>query len=57
MDESTSALDKKTESAVVKEIQILKGKKTIIIISHNMKVLEFCDHIYELNKGGLVKFG
>ncbi len=56
MDESTSALDKETESDVMKEIQIFKGVKTIIIISHNMKVLEFCDHKYELNKGRLVKF-
>jgi len=56
MDESTSALDKRTESEVVEEIQRLKGEKTIIVISHNMKVLEFCDNIYELNDGKLVKF-
>ena len=56
MDESTSSLDKKTESEVLEEIQRLKGEKTIIVISHNMKVLEFCDRIYELNEGKLVKF-
>ena len=56
MDESTSALDKKTESEVVEEIHRLKGKETVIIISHNMKVLEFCSHIYKLNNGKLVKF-
>ena len=48
-DESTSALDSKTEKEFIDDISKLKIKKTLIIISHRMSVLENCDHIYEVN--------
>jgi ATP-binding cassette, subfamily B, bacterial PglK len=54
MDEATSALDNDTEQEIVKEIQQLKGKKTMIVIAHRVTTLEHCDRIYELKKGKVV---
>jgi ABC-type bacteriocin/lantibiotic exporter with double-glycine peptidase domain len=47
-DESTNALDSNTENKIMEEIKQLKKIKTIIIVSHNIKILEICDEIYEL---------
>jgi len=54
MDESTSALDVETEKEIMEEIELLKGEKTMIIISHRPSILEHCDHIYELKEGCLI---
>jgi len=51
MDESTSALDNKTEQEIISEIKKLKGLKTLIVIAHRMSTVEYCDRIYSLNKG------
>jgi ATP-binding cassette, subfamily B, bacterial PglK len=48
-DESTNALDQKSEKKVIDEIKNLKKIKTIIIISHKESNLEICDRIYELS--------
>lgn len=47
-DESTNALDQNTENQIIEEIKQLKKFKTTIIISHNIKILQICDNIYEL---------
>jgi len=51
LDEATSSLDEKTEQEIMKTISLLKGKKTIIIISHQLKTLKNCSKIYELKDG------
>ncbi len=48
LDEPTSALDEKTEANFLDVIKKLTKKRTIIIISHNITNLKFCDKIYEL---------
>ena len=55
MDESTSALDNDTEQEVLNEIMELKGKLTIIIISHRVKTMKFCDKIYKIEDGKVSK--
>jgi len=57
MDESTSALDTETEREVVDEIKRLKGEKTMIIIAHHLTTLQYCDRIYELKDGCIIKSG
>jgi ATP-binding cassette, subfamily B, bacterial PglK len=55
MDESTSALDNETEHEISEEIKKLKGEKTVIIISHRLSILKYCDRIYQMDrKGGVV---
>ena len=53
MDESTSALDTKTEQEIVEEINHLKGSKTMIVIAHRITTLQHCNAIYRLDDGRL----
>jgi len=53
MDESTNSLDFNTEQAILKEVNMLKGKKTILIIAHRSTALNFCENIYKLSSEGL----
>jgi ABC-type multidrug transport system fused ATPase/permease subunit len=55
MDESTSALDKETESEVVKEISFLKRKVTTIVIAHNESTLRNCDKIFSVENGSIIQ--
>ena len=54
-DEATNALDEKNENLIYKNILNLRGKKTVIIVSHNLKNLEHCDSIYEIKNSGVEK--
>ncbi|MDG1263860.1 MAG: ABC transporter ATP-binding protein [Flavobacteriaceae bacterium] len=53
LDEATSALDTGTEHEIMSSVDLLKGKKTIIIVTHRMITLKNCDQIYKLEKGKL----
>lgn len=53
-DEATSALDAETEKNFINDIYSLKNKKTLIIISHRLSILEHCDHIYNLKNKGII---
>ena len=57
MDESTSALDSKTEREITDEIKLLKGKKTLIVIAHRLSTLQHCDRIYRIENGSIVSVG
>lgn len=50
-DEATSSLDEKTENRFIEVIEKLKGKKTIIIISHKKTTVQHCDKIIEIRNG------
>ena len=55
LDEATSALDKETEIEILDSIKNMKTNKIIILISHNLQVLEVCDEILELKNKKLIK--
>jgi ATP-binding cassette, subfamily B, bacterial PglK len=57
MDESTSSLDNQVEEEISKDIQQLKGCKTIIIVSHRMSTLSFCNRIYKIDDGNMIAVG
>jgi len=57
LDEATNALDKLTEQLIIENIDSLKYKKTLIIISHHLNCLKKCDTILLLEKGELKKNG
>lgn len=46
LDEPTSALDKNTQIQIINNL--LKKKKTIILISHDQDLLKFCNKIFEI---------
>ena len=47
-DEATTSLDSKSEKLIMKTISSYKGLKTMIIVSHKIENLSFCDHIIKL---------
>jgi ABC-type bacteriocin/lantibiotic exporter with double-glycine peptidase domain len=55
-DEITSALDSNTEQAITKSIANLANlNKTVIIVAHRISTLRYCDRIYELKDGEVVR--
>ena len=54
LDEATSALDSKTENLVLNSI-FKKKDRTIIIISNKLSSLSYCDEVYELKNGRLIR--
>ncbi|MFQ5565922.1 MAG: ABC transporter ATP-binding protein [Paracoccaceae bacterium] len=54
LDEVTSALDPETERAIVENIRALRGRSTIVAITHRAAFLEIADQIYELDNGHVV---
>lgn len=57
IDEATANLDPGTEAAIVGAIGRLKGRKTIIVISHRPAFVKGCDCIYMLANGRLQNRG
>ena len=55
-DEATSALDTFTENEILKDINSLPDK-TIVMISHRMNTLKFCDKIYLIENGIIADVG
>jgi ATP-binding cassette, subfamily B, bacterial PglK len=54
LDEATSALDGLTERSIMKAVEGLAGKKTIVIIAHRPSTVEGCDRRFQLADGRLV---
>lgn len=52
-DEATSALDSETEEKLTSSINALRGKKTILIITHRQALLKNADQAYSLQAGNL----
>ena len=55
LDEATSALDNETEHAIMESINLLHGKKTLVIIAHRLQTIEQCDIVYRVEDGKCVK--
>lgn len=54
LDESTSALDSKTEKEIIETLLKLKGKTTIIAISHQSGIQKVADKVYFLENGAVL---
>ena len=52
LDEATSALDEDTEIRLLNSLKAEKGK-TVLIITHRKKVLDYCDKVLTLTDGKL----
>ena len=48
LDEITSALDKETENKIIGNILKNKKDQTILIITHNLDLLKYCDAVYKI---------
>lgn len=56
-DESTSALDVHTESALFEALQAFLQAKTVIIIAHRLSTVTQADYIYVLENGTILEEG
>jgi ATP-binding cassette subfamily C protein len=54
LDEATSALDSENEMAIARTLQKLRGKLTIIAISHQPALVKAADRAYHLQDGSAV---
>ncbi|MBW8186543.1 type I secretion system permease/ATPase [Shewanella nanhaiensis] len=54
LDEPTSAMDERAENQVIACLRAQPRDCTMVISSHNPKVLSICDRILVLDKGGLI---
>ncbi len=54
-DEATNALDEFTEQEILKSLKKYLKDKIVIIISHKISTLEFCDKVYALKNKELKK--
>lgn len=55
LDEASSALDYKTESSLMSAVNLLRGKTTMIIVTHRLSTVKKCDKIIELKNGKIYK--
>lgn len=56
-DEATSALDGETAESFAKTINQLKGKVTMLFITHAMPKTLKCDEVLHIGKGGVTLLG
>jgi len=55
LDEATNSLDKKSEEMIIEEIKQIKGHKTIIVITHNLNTLKYCEKIYKIENHKILR--
>ena len=53
LDEATNSLDKIAEQKILKNLK--KLNKTIIIVSHDIKLMNYCDNVYEIKNKKIFK--
>lgn len=55
LDEATNSLDEKNENLVFHILKLIKKNKIIFLITHSKRLFKYCDFLYELKNGKLVK--
>lgn len=48
LDESTNSLDTETEKNILDRLLFLKNKITIILVTHRLTTLKYCDKVFEI---------
>jgi len=56
-DEATSALDPSTEAAILNSFDALSKDKTVVMVSHRIKPISFCDTIVVMDEGKVAAIG
>jgi ATP-binding cassette, subfamily B, bacterial len=57
LDEPTIALDGRSERFIRQTVSDLRGHVTVVIISHRLATIEYCDLLLVLDHGKLADFG
>jgi len=56
-DEATSALDPTTEAAILQSFNTLAKDKTVVMVAHRLKTIDFCDTIIVMDSGKVAAVG
>lgn len=56
-DEPTSSLDETNREKVIDYIKRIRNHKTIIIVTHTLELLEYCDSVLQLENGRIIFYG
>ena len=56
-DEATSSLDTQSEREVQRNIEGVRGEKTVVIIAHRLSTVKASDMIFVLNDGTVAEQG
>ena len=57
LDEPTTALDRQTAEEVAAALVSLAGRKTVLLIAHQMSTVRLCQHLFLLREGTLAAEG
>ena len=57
LDEATSALDPATEAGICATLRSLRGRLTILAVSHQLAMAEIADEVYRVDAGALSRDG
>lgn len=57
LDEATSGLDDKTQKNIMAQLMLLKGKVTLVMITHRLSILQAFDQIYMMDSGTIKSGG
>ena len=57
LDEPTASVDAETEKIIVNTLEQLRGKKTIILISHKLSLIQNADSIFVVSNGRITEQG
>lgn len=49
LDEATSALDLETEKQILNQLKLMKGKITLVVVSHRRETLDLCNKVIRLS--------
>jgi len=55
LDEATSALDLDTESELIEALEAVHHKLTMIVVSHRISTLKYCDRVLRIEGGRLTE--
>ena len=53
--DSNKTIVSELRKEILKTIQSLKGKITVIIVTHKKNILDYCDKIYGLSQGNIIQ--
>lgn len=56
-DEGTSALDNRTESDLIRALDTLRGRRTMILVAHRLTTVRGCDRIVVIESGRTIDVG
>ncbi len=56
LDEATSALDSETEAEILRDLERLRGRITVVVIAHRDSMLDQCDRVLRLDGGRISSF-